>query len=96
MSARTNLFASLHGKRMLLSLPPYDHLHLACYDYQHGHLCKHAHKVHSLRRQQKIEDEQEIDDVDLPDDDASVIDEDQSTAVQLHVPSKTVQDSAGI
>ena len=42
------------------------------------------------------EDEQEIDDVDLPDDDASVIDEDQSTAVQLHVPSKTVQNSAGI
>lgn len=68
-----------------------------CYDYQHGHLCKHVHKVYSLRRQQEIEDEKEIDDVDLPDDDASVIEEDQSTAaVQLHDPSKTVQDSAGI
>ena len=26
-----------------------------CYDYQHGHLCKHAHKVKSLQVQHDAE-----------------------------------------
>ena len=25
-----------------------------CYDYQHGHLCKHCHRIHCLHNQQSL------------------------------------------
>ena len=27
------------------------HMYICCYDYTNGHLCKHIHRVHSIRMQ---------------------------------------------
>jgi len=36
-----------------------------CYDYQHGHLCKHSHRIYSLQHQQSPVDPTILD-KDLP------------------------------
>ena len=70
-----------------------------CYDYQHGHLCKHAHKVYSREKQEQNGTDEdnplEIGDADTPD--AIPDEEDQVTILKTHVaPSKAIQDKAGI
>ena len=70
-----------------------------CNDYQHGHLCKHAHKVYCREKQEQNgtdeDDSLEIRDADTPN--AIPDGEDQVTILKTHVaPSKAIQDEAGI
>lgn len=72
-----------------------------CYDFQHGHLCKHTHKVFHLHmQQQSVSDDGESDDGESDDGsntDAVTDTTDLPSPMEIGVtPPKTAQDEAGM
>lgn len=62
-----------------------------CYDFQHGHLCKHTHKVYHMHKQrQPVSDD--------GDEDGGVMNAiDLPSPMEIgSTPSKTTEDEAGI
>ena len=63
-----------------------------CYDYQHGHLCKHTHKVHNFHWQQQHTSENELES-DCPN---ATFPDAMPERLEIGVaPSKTTRDEAG-
>ena len=76
-----------------------------CYDYQHGHLCKHCHRIYCLQNQQPVTiqednsassegmDSEPLDGETL---DTELFDETDTNKIIGITPSKSVRDGAGM